>query len=101
MAGHVSGEVRSGLTPNKPQRTASIRDAIADTPKRMTTSTAQSEDSGYESVELTSGKTTLRTNQVILRQINRLIDLLSYYVANKGFFIIIIISILDKRNLID
>lgn len=49
----VPGEVRSALAPNKPQRTASIRDNNTDGPKRKP---AQSEDSGYESVELTNGK---------------------------------------------
>ncbi|XP_068086010.1 uncharacterized protein [Anabrus simplex] len=54
----VAGEVRSALAPNKPQRTASIRDANADTPKRKATGGTHSEDSGYESVELVDGKPT-------------------------------------------
>ncbi|XP_063235603.1 uncharacterized protein LOC134538320 isoform X2 [Bacillus rossius redtenbacheri] len=46
------GEVRLGLAPSKPQRSASIRDAGADGPKRPAPSSGSTEDSGYESVEV-------------------------------------------------
>lgn len=52
--GLISGEVRSGLTPSKPQRTSSIRDANTEGPKRKVE--PQTDDSGYESVELNNGK---------------------------------------------
>ncbi|XP_049814047.1 uncharacterized protein LOC126260751 [Schistocerca nitens] len=54
------GEVRLGLTPDKPQRTASMRDAACEMPKRK----YASEDSGYESVEMADGRIVTQTQQV-------------------------------------
>jgi hypothetical protein len=50
----ISGAVRSGLTPSKPQRTSSIRDANVERTRR--TVAPQTDESGYESVELSDGK---------------------------------------------
>nr|CAD7455924.1 unnamed protein product [Timema tahoe] len=55
------GEVRSGLAPNKPQRTASIRDTT-DIPKRKLAAVSPPDDSGYESVELNSDKRNLHNS---------------------------------------
>nr|CAD7264135.1 unnamed protein product [Timema shepardi] len=55
------GEVRSGLVPNKPQRTASIRDTT-DIPKRKLAAVSPPDDSGYESVELNNDKRNLHNN---------------------------------------
>jgi len=62
--GLISGEIRSGLTPSKPQRSSSIRDASVEGPKRRVA--AQNDDSGYESVELSNGKPLLVRKQVIM-----------------------------------
>jgi hypothetical protein len=64
VTGLISGEIRSGLTPNKPQRTSSIRDANVEGPKRRVA--PQNDDSGYESVELSNGKHMLVRKQVIM-----------------------------------
>ena len=64
VTGLISGEIRSGLTPSKPQRSSSIRDATAEGPKRRVAS--QNDDSGYESVELNNGKPLLVRKQVIM-----------------------------------
>lgn len=62
--GLISGEVRSGLTPSKPQRTSSIRDANMEGAKR--TVAPQTDDSGYESVELSDGKHVLVREQPVM-----------------------------------
>ena len=64
MTGLISGEIRSGLTPSKPQRSSSIRDASVEGPKRRVA--LQNDDSGYESVELNNGKPLLVRKQVIM-----------------------------------
>ncbi|KAK6635649.1 hypothetical protein RUM44_000903 [Polyplax serrata] len=48
------GEARSGLAPNKPMRTGSLREAAADNMKRVVTSATQPEDSDYESFIVSS-----------------------------------------------
>ncbi|KAJ8898257.1 hypothetical protein PR048_003617 [Dryococelus australis] len=60
------GEVRLGLVPSKPQRTASIRDANTDGPKRKMANSNSTEDSGYESVEIQE-TTTTHSATLILR----------------------------------
>jgi hypothetical protein len=64
--GLVPGEIRSGLTPSKPQRSSSIRDTNVEGPKRRVP--PQHDDSGYESVELSNGKHILVRKQVIMPQ---------------------------------
>ncbi|XP_069671433.1 uncharacterized protein [Periplaneta americana] len=58
--GLLAGEVRSGLTPSKPQRSSSIRDGSAEGPKRR--AAPPTDDSGYESVELSSAKNDVGEN---------------------------------------
>lgn len=50
----ILGEARSGLAPNKPMRTGSLREAAADNMKRVVTSATQPEDSDYESFIVSS-----------------------------------------------
>jgi hypothetical protein len=71
VTGLISGEVRSGLTPSKPQRTSSIRDANMEGPKKRVS--PQTDDSGYESVELCNGKQVSVRKQPIMLQYNVII----------------------------
>lgn len=47
-----SGEARSGLAPNKPVRTGSLREANMENGKRLVAVSSQPEDSGYESFDV-------------------------------------------------